>query len=367
MRPLRQRLPLPATVVIVLASAVALVAALDARSVDQMSVANLVVKQDLVLRVPGDLSLPTTRPIVARHASGRYVLVTADRYGLAVFDAGGRFERTIAVGRPRGGTPGVRGTFISHLVPGPNSALWLYLMDRTLVELTEELSLGRVRPMPHPPSFVRADGSAVVARQIPEAALVGQPIHLIGQDGTVRQSFGLDTAEYRRDLRLALTRLVAPARNGTVWSMAPGRYTVERWRPEDGGRLQTIALRSDWFVPSDRPVSDERQRPTPIVDGLWESDRGLFILTRVADSRWRPPARPNVERPHEPRVYNETFDWVVEAIDADLGTVIGNMRLPDAHWPTIPSGRLSSLTVGEAGAVTAITLWSVHLQSKEGS
>jgi len=370
---LRRSPALRGTVIALMASAAALVVALvavDAGSVEDgpKGVSNLVLKQDLVLRVPSDVSLPTARPIVARHASGRYVLVTADRYGLAVFDAAGRFERSILVSRPpRGGTPGVRGTFISHVVSGPNSTLWLYLTDRTLVELTDDLSLGRVRAMPYPPSFVRVDGTSIVARQIPEPDLIGQPIHLVGQDGSVRRSFGLDTAEYRRDLRLALTRLVAPSRNGTVWSMAPGRYTIDRWRPEDGKRLETIALRSDWFVPSDRPVSDERQRPAPLVDSIWERDHGLFVLTRAADDRWQPPAHPNVERPHDPRIYNETFDWVVEAIDVAARIVIASRRLSEAHWPTIPSGRLSSLTVGEAGAVTRITLWSVHLQSEEGS
>jgi hypothetical protein len=351
-----------------LALAAALVS-FDAEPVQVSSkgVLRLALERDRVLQVPRDVALPTTRPIVGRHVSGRYVLVTADRYGLAVFDATGRFERSIVVGRPSGGARGVRGTFISHLVPGPNSALWLYLADKTLVELMDSLEVGRPRSMPYPPTFVRADGSAVVALQIPERDLLGQPIHLVGPDGVVRQSFGLDTPEYRRDLRLALTRRVAPGRDGTVWSIAPGRYTVERWRPDDAARLESIDPGSDWFVPSDRPVSDERRQPTPIVESLWEGSGVLFVLTRVADERWQPPADPNVERPHDAQIYSATFDWVLEAIDVETGRVLASRRLSDAYWPTLSYGRLSSLEIGAAGEVRAITVWSVHVQSQEGS
>jgi hypothetical protein len=165
-----------------------------------------------------------------------------------------------------------------------------------------------------------------VAEQISSRELIGFPIHLVGADGTVRKSFGIDTPQYRPDLQLVVNRMVARATQGGVWTISPGRYVIERWDPVEGQRLAQITVKPTWFRETKQFRTNELTPPNAVIEGIWEQDGVLWTVLRDADSKWRPPVAANTERPHDLAEYDRTYDWVLEAISPENGQVLASRR-----------------------------------------
>jgi hypothetical protein len=134
-----------------------------------------------------------------------------------------------------------------------------------------DLRIAEVFPAPYPIDMVNADGSFLVARQIPTAARIGYPIHSVSRDGVVETSFGADTPQDRPDSARFTNKTVGPAPDGMVWAASPGIYHFEQWNPMSGEKTRDVRPTSSWFRESSS-ATDEEGRPQPTIVGVWEDD-----------------------------------------------------------------------------------------------
>jgi hypothetical protein len=279
---------------------------------------------------------------VTQDRQGRFLVRSSAFDDILVFDSNGELTTTARTA----GAP--RFEAIGTFALGPDDRIWAhdYRAGRVVI-LDRALTVKRTIVSSFGPTIVTADENWIVNAQIQDAALIGFPIHLANPEGTVLRSFGIDVPQYRSDIRLLATRLVSPASDHTIWSVAPGRYVVERWDPDTGELRQQIPVDSEWFKESARLTPDERERPNPVIESIWEQDGLLWLVIRDADLRWEVPERANEERPHDPDEYERTYDWVVEALDPSDGTVIASRRFTQGLWAR-PGRLLASLVWPES-------------------
>jgi hypothetical protein len=309
--------------------------------------------------------LPDRVPILERTESGALVTVCCRRQGLAVYDNDSRRLQIVGL-QPH--EPIAFRRIITMLV-GPGDTI--HVGDRTqngIVVLAPDMHVVRLTPTKDPylslPHLILDDGAYVVARQLPTADEAGFPIHLVDPTGNLLSSFGADPPQHRPDVDLLTQRIVASSRDGrTIWSVAPGQYTLERWSPRTGERLQVITVHSRWFKGSSAWIPDERLRPVAIIEGLREAADGttLWVLLRDADLNWRPPREPNTMRVVSHAEYNATYDWVLEAIDTRTGTVLASRRFDEALWMPSTSTQLMSIEADSGSSRTIWTIWKPTL------
>jgi hypothetical protein len=132
----------------------------------------------------------------------------------------------------------------------------------------------------------------------------------------------------------------------------------------DGTKLGEVVVRSKWFTESDRLNSDERLRPTAVIEALWEKDGYLWVLLRDADTNWQVPSKANVERPLDIDEYDRTFDSVLEVIDINSGEIVATKRFPTALWGRSPSELLVSRRVKDAAEPVQLDVWRTRLTPK---
>jgi hypothetical protein len=301
--------------------------------------------------------LPGELPFVVRDRPGRFYIVTGDRQHVAVFDAHGQFVREL-------GTP----TLFAHggtLVPDRNGNVLAWdLASGKAFEIDAALRVIVEPAAPsYPPAFVRSDGTMVVAKEIPTADLIGFPVHLFSSDGHIRKSFGVDTPEYRTDLRLMFERVVAPSTDDMVWTAPVGRYLLEKWNPETGKRLRQLNVHSTWFVESDRFPNDSTVRPNPIVQGLWNRDGLVWVLCRDADAHWK-PVKTDPESAWDLRSYEAAYDWILEAVDEETGEVLASRRFDKGLWGRSPQPFLVSHALATANGPHRLEVWIPQLNRR---
>ncbi len=301
--------------------------------------------------------LPGELPFVVRDRPGRFYFVTRDRQHVAVFDTHGQFVKEV-------GTP----TLFAHggtLVPDRDGTVLAWdLASGKVSEIDAALRvIARPSAPAYPAAFVRGDGTMVVAKEIPTSDLIGFPVHLFSADGHVMKSFGVDTPEYRTDLRLMFERVVAPSTDGMVWTVPVGRYLLEKWNPETGKRLRQLEVHSTWFLRSDRFPNDSTVRPNPIVQGLWNRDGLLWILFRDADTHWK-PVKTDPEAAWALSSYEATYDWVLEAVDEQTGDVLASRRFDKGLWGRSPQPFLVSHASAAANGTERLQVWIPRLERR---
>jgi hypothetical protein len=291
-------------------------------------------------------ALPDYMVHATQDSTGRVYVISRTRDAVLVFDSTGALLRRL--GRAGSG-PGEFGT-IRRVLIGPGDSLFVtdWGVGRVTV-YAPDLTFVRVQALVHQPDLVLSDGSFVIADQIGAKPFAGYPLHRSMHDGTIAKSFGADTPQYRPDLRLVTTRVPAHAKGGHVWSVAPGRYRIEQWNAMSGQRTRAIDVKSDWFREVDAWPDDESIRPPAVIETLWEDDTGIiWVLLRDADADWRAPPASNGERRITAEEYERTYDWIVEAIDAETGTVVASKRFRHILW-----GRAGSTVLVSARSITA--------------
>lgn len=292
---------------------------------------------------------------VVRDSAGRYFFVSDDLRSLLAFDKDGRMiqaklGRNKSFGR------------ITNLLAAPDGTLRLYEVESSsLLALGHDLDVAGSTRLPYRPSLLMKEGY-LVAHQITTPELVGQPLHIMDASGRIVRSFGSDSSSYKAGEPYFNDRVVAPSRNGSVWSIAPGRRIVERWDAA-GQRLARIEIPGAWFHSSPGP-SPQTERPTPTVTALWEEGDVLWVLSRDADSKWATPTASG-ERESSTEEHQRMYDWVLEAIDVSSGTLISMKRFDfplsrRGHSVGIASWRATGM-----GAPTSILLSQAVLVSKE--
>lgn len=297
-------------------------------------------------------SLQIPVPYVVRDRQGRFLSSTADRSQIAVFDASGRFVSTVSLARQA-----TRSTMV--LLPAPTGPL-AWTSPEQSFSITEALTAQPLSAkIPYRPSFVMPDGAVIVAQQIQDANLIGHPVHVVAPNGQVRKSFGADPPKYRPDLRLLMERVAAPAADGLIWTAAVGRYVIEKWDPTTGARRSHIPVKSSWFGETPNHPTGQKDRPRPIVLGLWERDGLLWTLIRDADANWKASAEP--ERRWSPSTMNEIYDWVIEAIDPASGAVLASLRSGSSLIPSSSQALVISYTTNPPDG---LELWIPVLSRK---
>jgi hypothetical protein len=310
---------------------------------------------------PGAISVSRSLWVL-RDKQGRFFMPGLPLTRVLVFDSTGRFHSTI--GR-RGEGPGEFERVVGILTGTEGDSVYIAdFLLRRLTVLAPDLNVARVQSMPRMPTLMRDDGSFILAEQIRTAERSGYPVHTLDAGGSIVQSFGIDTPQYRPDLTRLLNRVVAPARGGRVWTAAPGRYVLERWDPDSGRREARLIVPSSWFRESDRPEPDT-ERPSPIIVGIWEdADSLVWVLHRDADSGWQPEPLGHV--PLDFDLYGKLHDWVIEVIDPVSARVLASRRFPEYLGYRAPSALLVSIREVEFSG-TVLDIWRPVLQPKGGS
>lgn len=306
---------------------------------------------------PGVLPYPVIW--LQRSNSGRFFATQADGSGVVVFDPDGSLLATVG---GRGQAPGEYQR-ARTLIPGSGDTVFVFDRGQSRVTVMgPDLEVHGILPAPYPPDLLLKDGSFVVASQISTRDAIGYPIHVVDRQGVVVRSFGTDQPQFRTDLRATLDRDVALSSDGTIWSVGAGSYVLERWNPSTGERVQRVEVGSDWFVESDRITFDERIRPRPIIEGIWEDTRGLvWVVIRDADLEWEPPARANEERALSVEDYDRLYDWIIEVVDPASAQVVARRRLGNVHWYRPPTSLLVSPADTDITTV-AFDVWELILQ-----
>lgn len=292
---------------------------------------NLVLEPVVTLRDPATLEeLPDRMIYVAPGPSSHVVAVGRDATSLLVFDLTGLLVRRLGA---EGDGPGefrrIRRILALH---GKSLVVTDWGTGRVTV-LGGSYEVTRISSMQRLPDLVLRDGTMLLADHVFTPDRIGFPLHVIDSAGEVVRSFGTDLPEYAPDARLATTRLVASDSTGGIWSVAPGRYLLERWDPMTGTRTDSFEITSPHVTPVRRWPADERLRPPGIVEWLWAgSDGRLYLLLRVADSAWTPPSNANVERRLTAEDYDLLYDWILEVVDPTARAVIASHRVSTALW-----------------------------------
>jgi hypothetical protein len=302
------------------------------------------------------LSLHGPLAYVIRDGRGRFFARAANRRQVVVYDASGKWLSTID---PPSTAP--RSWIALFAGPGGTVVVWTW-PDGDSFAIDDRLALVKRPPIPYQPNFIRDDGSAVVAMNIPTASLAGFPLHLVDKGGNIGGSFGSDTPEYRSDLRLLIERVAAPARDDSVWAMPRGRYSLERWNAQTGKLISRTAIHSNWFKESRTYPADEFTRPAPIVQSLWEKDGLIWVIVRDADQKWR--AGGPGEAAWTVARMNATYDWVVEVIEPRSGDVVASRRFDGSVVANPPQDLLASYAQTQAGVANGLDVFVPQLRQK---
>jgi hypothetical protein len=145
-----------------------------------------------------------------------------------------------------------------------------------------------------------------------------------------------------------------------VWASAKGRYAIERWNPLTGAMLARVPVKSPWFVESANYPSNNKIRPKPIIETLWESDGLMWVLIRDADTSWKSDADP--ERAWSPTRDNAIFDWVLEVVEPASGNVLVSRRFDFVLFAHAPQPLVASYTATRVGETGGLDVWRPELR-----
>ncbi|MGH7460670.1 MAG: hypothetical protein ACRERX_20055 [Pseudomonas sp.] len=301
-------------------------------SIELRRVARLGNASDPILVVQG--------PRIARDSRGFFYLAPTSEPGtLAIYDAGGRFVRSMG----KAGLGPNEFQSIRNLMIGPADTLFVF--EGGAARMTRLSPGGKIisrARIPGVPNLggvaLLRDGRVALALTLRTRQRIGLPIHVIERTGAVIMSFGADPATVvlpgESDSRL---RSIAIGNGNSIWSAPVNRYEIERWTP-NGLQRQTVRRIVDWFQPwkTRRAGRPDEVRPSPRLLGVTEDPSGrLWTLVQTAAGDWKqtgqPPADARMEsnRPvlsHDAR--QRYFETVIEVIDSSTGRLLASRRLP---------------------------------------
>lgn len=286
--------------------------------------------------------------------------------GVRVFDADGRFVRTIG---KRGQGPGeFMGVFSIavderdsiHVFHGGRS---VFTPSGAHVRTETFLNGAPVRR-----SIVLKGGRVVANGSMNTPEAYGHPIHVVEPRTMITRSFGLDSGASSATGASSNERTLAPGSGDQFWASRTNRYRIERWSIT-GKRTLVIERQVDWFTPwrSWDSRSDLRPPPPRLFGVLEDSVNGrLWTLTSVADRNWRPDESARGQR--EGRMptagdLTRRFDSVVEVLDLRSGQLLASERFDQMFLAILPGGRLVDATA-DADGETVVRSWRLRLESR---
>ena len=292
-----------------------------------------------------------------------FAVSNTDRARAGVFEHSGRFVTTF--GR-QGAGPGEYRAIMNVVSGGRDS---VFAVDPLLGRITVlDHSYQAARQIPSPAAIsavgVLRSGRLVMAGQMMTEHGSGYPFHVFDREGHHIRSFGVDAPVLRLGADRYLLRRLAPAEDGSFWSMRPNSYRIEKWR-DDGRLLSVIDGRADWLEEGADPgFNPLYQMPPGTVRSIALTSDTLWIVAYAADPDWRPGRRTGgLETGSEPGFdVDEAFDTIIEAIDMTSGAVIGSMRFDEYLWPVHGSHRVYRVVVDEGEPYIAV--WSPRVSTR---
>jgi 6-bladed beta-propeller protein len=146
---------------------------------------------------------PSADPIgvvqhVARNSRGDLFVSSSARSSVLVFDGSGRFMRQFG---SKGDGPGeLRDVIGLHV--GAGDSLYVFQLNRRVTVFSSDFAA--VRTFTLPGNYVNAvllsGGAMVVEGSFRSPGSVGYPAHVIGRDGSLRRSLGIE-GQFRSDIR----------------------------------------------------------------------------------------------------------------------------------------------------------------------
>jgi hypothetical protein len=259
---------------------------------------------------------------------GRYFLYYAYRPWVKVYDAQGRFIKSL--GREGEGPGEFRGVGIVRVSAGDT----IHVFDgdnpthSVFSPSLEFVRSNRLQIVPQVTGVALGGNRAVLAVPIHTPERVGLPLHLVDRGRLVR-SFGSESGAYRPDIPYFDDRAIAPASGGNLWVAHRNRYQIELWST-DGRKLREYRRSVEWFPPLLRNWSISPNTPPPTrLQQVWEDPEGrLWVKMGVADRNWRRAVRRG--GPHGYTIDNDDdyLDTVIEVIEPRRGRVLASRRFP---------------------------------------
>ena len=223
-------------------------------------------------------------PLVMRDSRGVWY-ATSNTDGLkqvGVFDPDGRLRKVI--GR-LGEGPG-EFTHVNHIVVGSGDTLYVYdhsQLRRSVFDPGHEFVRTERIPAYMRDMVPLPSGRMIVNSTIRTADGVHWPLHLVGADGGVLQTFGNETASSRPDDSFLELRAIAVDGDGMLWVAPRNAYELATYSMA-GMRLEPTNRRygrqADWFPPwteSSRGTEPPRPNVKQIAFGS-EDPTLLWVL-----------------------------------------------------------------------------------------
>lgn len=274
-----------------------------------------------------DFYFGSLRPYVLPDALGRVHSRIIPYSRFAVFDSAGRLVRTVG---EEGRGPGEFGAAFPVMVD-PADTLWVWdpMLHRASL-FSPDLEFVRTAPFRFRPSSFLPDGSVLVIQTVLEPHLIGHAAYRVSRDGAILSSFGQNPPGYRRDQRHLFEKVGDATDEGLVWLSARGRYELELWDPAESRPIRTIRPHAPWFEESEHSGGDFRvdRPPSAIVRVSSQPSGPLWVLAQTASRDWTRCCVGDPD-PGEPITWHlraRYFDWVLQALDPEDGTVLAERR-----------------------------------------
>lgn len=177
-----------------------------------------------------------------------------------------------------------------------------------------------------------ADGYLAINAVTGRSGRTGDLVHVVSSRGEVRSSLGGDGPVDFSEGSHVRHRLVAVDSRDRIWIAPPNRYEIRSFDGQ-GRQLSVVRRDASWFRPHSNtgtPFEVHEGPPNPQVRDLVVDDTGvLWVLLWVADGEWESAIR-EMEDPAVGPERNRLFDSVVEALDAESGSLLARTRVDEA-------------------------------------
>lgn len=211
-------------------------------------------------------------------------------------------------------------------MPGGGAAVWIG-KHRKLVNVRTDGTIANELLIYASVFGVHAVGqdTVLVQAQFRTADMIGHPVHVASFEQGVVFSFGEDSiptmpGRIENDLRS-----LGYADSGRVWVARHNVYEAQRYT-YDGLRDVGVSRSPPWFPAWEGEIEGEGELvpPRPFLLGVQELHGDILVAAvLIPDSRWQPGERDS-RRP------DETFDTVLEVLNARSGSVLGSVRIDGA-------------------------------------
>lgn len=171
----------------------------------------------------------------------------------------------------------------------------------------------------------------LVSAKVLDAAHVGLPLHVIGEDGQVVKSFGATDPVFRPDQAFAFQRIIARSGLERIWSIHRTALVIEEW-DLSGRKMRELEIHAPWFPAwSQGSQVSATEAPRSIVTAARTDGSGrLWLILTVAGTDWRKAKLGGAEgrgATAQPD-FDDAFDSMVLVVDVNTAHVVAEQRFP---------------------------------------